>query len=75
MSLSVVSPPSSQVIEKTLSGSDGSFTITGLAAGSYGLEARTDSACAFSDAIQVHDGFTSTVRLRLVRGLCSGAFH
>lgn len=75
ISLSVVSLPSSQEIEKTLSGSDGSFSVTGLATGSYGVEAKTDSACAFSDAIQVHDGFTSIVRLRLVRGLCSGAFH
>jgi hypothetical protein len=74
ISLSVVSLPASQVIEKALSASDGSFSVTGLASGSYGLEAKTDSACAFSDAIQVHNGFTSIVRLRLVRGLCSGAF-
>jgi hypothetical protein len=75
ISLSVVSLPSSQVIAKTLSGSDGSFSVTGLAPGSYGLEAKTDSACAFSDAIQVHDGFTSIVRLRLVTGFCSGIFR
>ena len=75
ISLSVVSLPSSQVIEKALSGSDGSFSVTGLASGNYGLEANTDSACAFSDAIHVHNGFTNIVRLRLVRGLCSGAFH
>lgn len=70
ISLSVVSLPASQVIEKTLSGSNGSFSVEGLASGSYGLEAKTESACAFSDAIQVHDGFTSVVHLRLIRGLC-----
>jgi hypothetical protein len=70
ISLSVVSLPSSEVVENTLSGPDGSFSIAGLAPGSYGLQAKTKSACAFSDAIQVHNGFTSMVRLRLVRGLC-----
>lgn len=72
--LSIVSLPSDQVVESTRSAPDGSFTVTDLHPGSYGVEAKTDSACAFSDAIQVHAGFTSVVRLRLVKGLCSGAF-
>ncbi|MBV9718474.1 MAG: carboxypeptidase regulatory-like domain-containing protein [Candidatus Eremiobacteraeota bacterium] len=65
-----VSIPSSNVIQKTVSESDGSFRFTGLASGSYGVEAETRSACAFSDAIQVDTGFTTAVHLRLVPGLC-----
>lgn len=75
ISISIVSLPSSQIVEETLSGPDGSFSFSGLARGSYGLEAKTKSSCAFSDAIQVNNGFTSTVRLRLVRGLCQAAVH
>lgn len=75
ISIAVVSLPSNDVIGKTQSGTDGSFGFSGLAAGSYGLEAKTKSSCAFSDAIQVNDGFTSTVRLRLVRELCQAAVH
>ncbi|MGA8534790.1 MAG: carboxypeptidase-like regulatory domain-containing protein [Candidatus Tumulicola sp.] len=70
ISLSLISLPSDQVMEKTLSSSDGSFSFAGLASGNYGLEAKTESACAFSDAIQVHHGFTSIVHLRLVTGFC-----
>ena len=68
--LSVVSLPSDQVVAKTLSAPDGSFSFAGLTSGNYGLQAKTDSACAFSNAIQVHEGFTSIVRLRLVSGFC-----
>lgn len=68
--ISVVALLANQTIEKTLSGSDGSFDFTDLAPGAYGLEAKTDSACAFSDEIGVSIGFTSVVRLRLVKGLC-----
>lgn len=70
ISISVVSLSSNDVIRKTLSKSDGSFSFTGLVSGGYGLEAKTDSACAFSDAVQVDNGFTSVVRLRLVKELC-----
>ncbi|HET6276310.1 MAG TPA: carboxypeptidase-like regulatory domain-containing protein [Candidatus Cybelea sp.] len=70
ISISAVALPSSLVIAKTVSGPDGSFNFTGLARGGYGIEAKSDSACAFSDAIQVDDGFTSVVRLLLVKGLC-----
>ncbi|MGB7048410.1 MAG: carboxypeptidase-like regulatory domain-containing protein [Candidatus Cybelea sp.] len=69
-SISVVSLSSNDVISETLSNSNGSFSFAGLASGGYGLEAKTDSACAFSDAVQVDAGFTSVVRLRLVKGLC-----
>lgn len=73
ISISAVALPSSQVIAKTVSGSDGSFSFAGLMGGGYGLEAQVDSACAFSDAIQVDNGFTSVVRLRLVKGLCENS--
>lgn len=62
----------SKVIRRTVSESNGSFSFTDLANGAYGLVARTDSACAISDAIEVNIGFTSVVRLRLARGLCQG---
>ena len=73
ISISVVSLPFTQVIEKARSRPDGSFSFAGLARGSYGLEAKTESACAFSDAIQVDNGFTTVVHLRLVKGLCGNA--
>lgn len=73
VSISAVALPSSQIVAKTVSEPDGSFRFGDLARGGYGLEAKTDSACAFSDAIQVDDGFTSIVRLRLVEGLCRNA--
>lgn len=70
ISISVVSLSSNDVISKTLSKSDGSYSFIGLVSGGYGLEPKTDSACAFSDAVQVDNGFTSVVRLILVKGLC-----
>lgn len=71
ISVTALSLPSSLLVAKAVSGSDGSFNFAGLANGGYGLEAKADdSACAFSDAIQVDSGFTSVVRLRLVKGLC-----
>jgi Carboxypeptidase regulatory-like domain len=73
ISISVVSLPSSQIIEKTLSGPGGSFSFAGLFSGGYGLEAEADSACAFSDAVRVDNGFTSIVHLRLVKGWCQTA--
>jgi 5-hydroxyisourate hydrolase-like protein (transthyretin family) len=75
VSVAVVSLNANRVIKKTLSASDGSFSFTGLAAGGYGVAAKTDSACAFSDAIQVDTGFTDIVRLRLAQGLCDAATH
>lgn len=71
VSISAVALPSSQVTEETISGNDGSFHFVHLHYGSYGVEAKTESACAFSDAIQINSGFTSIVQLRLVKGLCS----
>jgi hypothetical protein len=71
--ISVVALYANQSVEKTLSGSDGSFRFTNLAPGNYGLSANTHSACAFSDPIRVDVGFTSIVRLRLVNGLCKNA--
>jgi hypothetical protein len=74
VSISVVGLTSdAKVTKKTLSGSDGSFSFTGLAPGPYGLKAETDLGCAISDPIRVDVGFTSIVRLRLVRGLCQNA--
>lgn len=73
IAVSGVSLPSSQEMEKTTSGPDGSFSFAGLIAGGYGIEANSGSDCAFSNAIQVSGGFTSVVRLRLVQGLCDGA--
>jgi hypothetical protein len=76
ISVSVVgltSDADAKLTRKTLSGSDGSFSFTGLAPGAYGLEAKTDSACAISDPIRVDVGFTIAVRLRLVEGLCGNA--
>jgi hypothetical protein len=70
ISIAVHSLPSSKIVEEVPSGADGSFRVTGLAPGAYGVEAKTESACAFSDAIQVEAGYTSTVHLRLVKGLC-----
>ena len=61
--ISVVAVLANQTIEKTLSGSDGSFHFTDLAPGAYGLEAKSDSACAFSDEI----GVTTSV----LRASCS----
>jgi hypothetical protein len=68
--LTLILLPLNQVVEKIVSAPDGSFSFEGLASGNYGLEAKTESACAFSDAIQVHHGFTSIVHLRLVTGFC-----
>jgi hypothetical protein len=62
-----------RVTKKTVSGPDGSFSFTGLAPGAYGLKAKTDLGCAISDPIRVDVGFTSVVRLRLVKGLCQNA--
>jgi hypothetical protein len=74
VSISADRIPSSDVMQKTVSASDGSFRFTDLAPGAYGVEAKTDSACAFSDAIRVDTGFTSVVRLRLIKGFCQSAF-
>jgi hypothetical protein len=60
-------------MERAVSGSDGSFRFSNLAPGLYGLSAKTVSACAFSDAIRVNDGFTRVVHLRLIKGLCQNA--
>jgi hypothetical protein len=68
--ISAITLPSSDVVQKTVSESDGSFRFMGLAPGDYGVEAETRSACAFSDAIRVDTGFTTALRLRLVPGLC-----
>ena len=68
--ISVVALYANQTVEKTLSGSDGSFHFTDLAPGAYGLEAKTASGCAISDPIRVDVGFTSIVRLQLIKGLC-----
>ena len=73
--ISVVAIPSGQVMEKTVSDADGSFQLSGLAAGAYGVEAKTDTACAISNAIRVSVGFTSVVRLRLIEGLCQSALE
>ena len=74
ISISVVGLNSEQrVTETTQSGSDGSFSFTGLAPGSYGLRAKTELGCAISDPIHVDVGFTSIVRLRLIKGLCQNA--
>jgi hypothetical protein len=70
ISVSVLSLPSNQIMKKTLSGSVGSFSFADLGPGVYGLSAKTDSTCAFSDAIRVDNGFTRIVRLRFVKGLC-----
>lgn len=66
----VVALPYDRVVKETLSGSDGSFMFASVTSGGYGLQAKSNSACAFSAAIQVDSGFTSVVRLRLVKGLC-----
>lgn len=71
--ISVVRLIGDRVIKETLSGSDGSFHFTALAPGAYGLSAKTDSACAFSDPLRVDNGFTSVVRLRLIKGFCQDA--
>jgi Carboxypeptidase regulatory-like domain len=75
VTISVVAIPSNQVMEKTVSAPDGSFQISGLAAGAYGVEAKTDAACAISSAIPVSAGFTSVVQLRLIKGLCQSALE
>jgi large repetitive protein len=62
-----------QVTKKTVSESNGSFSFTGLAPGGYGLVAKTGSACAISDAIEVDIGFTSIVHLRLAKRWCYGS--
>jgi hypothetical protein len=65
-----------RLTKKAVSESDGSFSFTGLAPGGYGLVAKTDGACAMSDAIWVDVGFTRVVRLRLTKGYCNGpALH
>jgi Carboxypeptidase regulatory-like domain len=68
--ISVVALYANQTVEKTLSGSDGSFHFTDLAPGAYGLEATPASGCAISDPIRVDIGFTSIVHLQLIKGLC-----
>ncbi|MGB9652046.1 MAG: carboxypeptidase-like regulatory domain-containing protein, partial [Candidatus Cybelea sp.] len=70
VAISVVALYANQTIEKSLSGSDGSFHFAGLAPGAYGLAAKTDSGCAISDPIRVDIGFTTVVHLRLIKGLC-----
>jgi Carboxypeptidase regulatory-like domain len=71
--ISVVALYANQTVEKTQSGSDGSFHFTDLAPGTYGLEAKTESGCAYSDPIRVDVGFTTAVHLRLIKGLCQNA--
>ena len=74
VTISIVSIPSSLEAAKMVSRADGSFDFTGLASGNYGVEARTKSACAMSNAVSVHVGFTTAVHLRLIKGFCSSAF-
>jgi hypothetical protein len=45
--VSVIALYANQIVEKTLSGSDGSFHFTDLALGAYGLEAKTDSGAQY----------------------------
>jgi hypothetical protein len=71
--ISVIALYANQTVEKTQSGSDGSFHFTDLAPGTYGLEAKTDSGCAYSEPIRVDAGFTTAVHLRLIKGLCQHA--
>jgi hypothetical protein len=74
LSISVVGLNSEQrVTQTTRSGFDGSFQFYDLAPGFYGLRAKTDLGCAISDPIRVERGFTTVVRLRLVKGLCQNA--
>lgn len=68
--ISVVALYANQTVEKTVSATDGSFHFTDLAPGAYGLDAETASGCAISDPIRVDGGFTSVVRLQLIKGLC-----
>jgi hypothetical protein len=74
VTISIESIPSSLEAAKTVSRADGSFDFTGLASGNYGVEAKTKSACAMSNAASVHVGFTSILHLRLIKGVCSSAF-
>ncbi|HEY1653521.1 MAG TPA: carboxypeptidase-like regulatory domain-containing protein [Candidatus Tumulicola sp.] len=73
VAVSVVELPTDRVVGKTISGTDGSFSFRGIASGTYGVEARTSSACAMSDAVTVNDGFTKIVGLRLIQHLCTDA--
>jgi hypothetical protein len=74
ISISVVGLTSdARVTKNAVSRTDGSFSFMGLAPGAYGLRAQTDWGCAISDPIRVDVGFTTIVRLRLVKALCKNA--
>jgi hypothetical protein len=73
--ISVVEIYSGQEISKGTSRGDGSFDFAGLPQGTYGVTAKTASACAFSTAIKVAAGYTTAIRLRLIPGLCKGVIH
>jgi hypothetical protein len=73
--ISVVAIYSGRVISKGTSLEDGSFYFSALPSGTYGVAAKTGSACAFSTAIKVDAGYTVGIRLRLIPGLCKGVIH
>ena len=50
-----------------VSGADGSFTILGLPAGDYTLEARHDRLDTPTATVSVADGETATVEFTLAR--------
>ncbi len=72
VSVSVEPITGGQVVDKTVSSKDGSFEFSGLAPGTYGVVAKTSSACGMSSAIEVANAFTTVVHLRLTDGLCGG---
>jgi hypothetical protein len=74
VTISVVEVYSGQVISKGRSLDDGSFDFAGLPSGTYGVAAKTSSACAFSTAIKVAVGYTTGIRLRLIP-VCKGVIH
>jgi hypothetical protein len=74
VSVSVEPVMGGQDLSKTVSAKDGSFNFSGLAAGYYGVVAKTNSACAISSAIKAEDGFTTVVHLHLTDGLCDSPF-
>ena len=72
VSVSVEPVTGGQAMDKTVSSKDGSFEFSGLTPGTYGVVAKTSSACGMSSAIEVASAFTTVVHLRLTDGLCDG---
>ena len=70
VSVSVEPVMGGPVVVQVASQKDGSFSVSGIPSGSYGVVAKTSSACAISRAIGISDGYTSVVHLRLVKGFC-----